>query len=162
MLKRVTGTNLWLYSYMDFLNFGFVGAIKSQNFRKIFGNSEFLFRFCKNRKKFQLTFSFTVNSIRTIALDMRGYNLSERPTGSENYKISYIIEDLRALIEHSSMYGSRAHNDVQIRLSILNFMRHISVQISKSLCKKLWGFKVTMTWQFYMLFYYYEYRLTFL
>lgn len=43
------------------------------------------------------------HSIRTIALDMRGYNLSERPIGSENYKVSYIVEDIRALIEHSSI-----------------------------------------------------------
>lgn len=44
--------------------------------------------------------------IRTIAVDMRGYNLSDQPAESDNYKISHMVEDLRALIEHLSKYGA--------------------------------------------------------
>lgn len=39
---------------------------------------------------------------RTVAIDLRGYNLSERPIGFSNYKVQDIVEDLRALIEHLS------------------------------------------------------------
>lgn len=39
---------------------------------------------------------------RTIAVDLRGYNLSEKPDGAQNYRIQYIVDDLRALIEHLS------------------------------------------------------------
>lgn len=41
-----------------------------------------------------------------VAIDLRGYNLSERPEGLENYKLPEIVEDLRALIEHFSKYYS--------------------------------------------------------
>lgn len=47
---------------------------------------------------------FSCIYIRTVAIDMRGYNLSERPIGTSNYKIANIVEDLRALIEHLSEY----------------------------------------------------------
>lgn len=40
--------------------------------------------------------------IRVVAVDLRGYNLSERPEGLEHYKLQEIIEDLRALIEQFS------------------------------------------------------------
>lgn len=43
---------------------------------------------------------------RVVAVDLRGYNLSERPEGLENYKLPEIVEDLRALIEHFSKYYS--------------------------------------------------------
>lgn len=43
---------------------------------------------------------------RVVAIDLRGYNLSERPEGLENYKLPEIVEDLRALIEHFSKYNS--------------------------------------------------------
>lgn len=98
MLKRVIAINHWWYFCMDFQNFGFVGAIKSQNFQKTFGIKKIVFKNLGN-----LNWIFFCSLIRTIALDMRGYNLSERPTESSNYKISYMVEDLRALIEHLSM-----------------------------------------------------------
>lgn len=74
--------------------------------------------FREKRRKCQLNFS-TVYSIRTIALDMRGYNLSERPTGAENYKISYIVEDLRALIEHSSKQSIQVCMGVEFKTSYI-------------------------------------------
>ncbi|XP_031616516.1 epoxide hydrolase 4-like [Contarinia nasturtii] len=35
-----------------------------------------------------------------VAIDMRGYNLSERPSDQQNYEIQYMVDDLRALIEY--------------------------------------------------------------
>ena len=35
-----------------------------------------------------------------VAPDMRGYNLSSKPDKVKDYKVEYIIEDLRALAEH--------------------------------------------------------------
>ncbi len=37
---------------------------------------------------------------QAVALDMRGYNLSSKPAAVEQYRAKYLIEDLRALIEH--------------------------------------------------------------
>jgi pimeloyl-ACP methyl ester carboxylesterase len=37
---------------------------------------------------------------RAVAPDMRGYNLSDKPAGVDQYKIKFLCEDLRALAEH--------------------------------------------------------------
>ncbi|MCP4628680.1 MAG: alpha/beta hydrolase [bacterium] len=37
---------------------------------------------------------------QAVALDMRGYNLSEKPGDVEAYHVKHLIEDLRALAEH--------------------------------------------------------------
>ena len=37
---------------------------------------------------------------RTVAVDMRGYNLSSKPTGVEHYRVKDIVEDVRALADH--------------------------------------------------------------
>jgi pimeloyl-ACP methyl ester carboxylesterase len=37
---------------------------------------------------------------QAVAPDMRGYNLSSKPADVEQYRIKYLIEDLRALAEH--------------------------------------------------------------
>ncbi|MDQ6906807.1 MAG: alpha/beta hydrolase [Chloroflexota bacterium] len=37
---------------------------------------------------------------RAVAVDMRGYNLSEKPSAVEAYQMPELIEDVRALIEH--------------------------------------------------------------
>lgn len=39
---------------------------------------------------------------RVISIDMRGYNLSERPVGLQNYIVQYLVDDFRALIEYLS------------------------------------------------------------
>ena len=36
---------------------------------------------------------------QAVALDMRGYNLSSKPTDVEQYQVQYLVEDLRALVE---------------------------------------------------------------
>lgn len=35
---------------------------------------------------------------------MRGYGLSDKPTGIPNYKLDLMVEDLRMLVEHLSTY----------------------------------------------------------
>ncbi len=37
---------------------------------------------------------------RAVAPDMRGYNLSSKPADVEQYRIKYLVEDIRALAEH--------------------------------------------------------------
>jgi pimeloyl-ACP methyl ester carboxylesterase len=37
---------------------------------------------------------------QAVALDMRGYNLSSKPADVDQYRIGYLVEDLRALAEH--------------------------------------------------------------
>lgn len=49
---------------------------------------------------FLTRFSFSIYYFRVVAIDMRGYNLSERPVGQQNYEFQYMVDDLRALIEH--------------------------------------------------------------
>jgi pimeloyl-ACP methyl ester carboxylesterase len=38
---------------------------------------------------------------QAVALDMRGYNLSSKPEGMENYQIDILTEDIRCLVEHT-------------------------------------------------------------
>lgn len=68
---------------------------------------------------------------------MRGYNLSDRPTGADNYKISYMVDDLRALIEHLSEYAGRIHNKLQKKLAILYDIieNHLAMAFSMSLAR---------------------------
>ncbi len=37
---------------------------------------------------------------RAVAPDMRGYNLSSKPVDVEQYRMKYLVEDIRALAEH--------------------------------------------------------------
>ena len=37
---------------------------------------------------------------QAVALDMRGYNLSSKPVEVEQYRMKYLVEDIRALAEH--------------------------------------------------------------
>jgi len=37
---------------------------------------------------------------QAVAPDMRGYNLSSKPADAEQYKTKYLVEDIRALVEH--------------------------------------------------------------
>jgi len=37
---------------------------------------------------------------QVVAIDQRGYNLSDKPVGKENYDLSLLIEDVRAVVKH--------------------------------------------------------------
>ena len=37
---------------------------------------------------------------QVVALDLRGYNLSDKPKGGENYRMKYLVGDVQAVIKH--------------------------------------------------------------
>ena len=39
-------------------------------------------------------------SFKVVAIDQRGYNKSDKPTGVENYTVDKLVRDVRAVIEH--------------------------------------------------------------
>ena len=40
------------------------------------------------------------SSHQVVAIDMRGYNRSDKPAGVESYKMTHLVSDVRAVIEH--------------------------------------------------------------
>ena len=40
------------------------------------------------------------DSFRVVAMDQRGYNLSDAPAGDENYAMQYLVSDVAAVIRH--------------------------------------------------------------
>ena len=40
------------------------------------------------------------SSHQVVAIDMRGYNRSDKPAGVESYKMKHLVADVRAVIEH--------------------------------------------------------------
>ena len=70
---------------------------------------------------------------QAVAPDMRGYNLSEKPSDVAQYQIKFLVEDLRALAEHlghkkfilvSHDWGGGAHGS--LRYLIRNVWRSSS------------------------------------
>jgi len=41
---------------------------------------------------------------RTVAVDLRGFGDSEKPTGVNQYKLKYLVSDLRNLIDALGAY----------------------------------------------------------
>lgn len=73
-----------------------------------------------------IIFGFVYDTFRTVAVDMRGYNLSDQPIGRNNYKLSHVAEDLRALIEHLSkkvINLGPLKNVIDWRASILHLLQ---------------------------------------
>ena len=40
------------------------------------------------------------DNFKVVAIDQRGYNLSDKPEGNENYAMSYLVSDVAAVISH--------------------------------------------------------------
>ncbi|HET8843740.1 MAG TPA: alpha/beta hydrolase [Ktedonobacteraceae bacterium] len=40
------------------------------------------------------------DTYQTVAIDLRGYNLSDKPAGGENYAMRYLLGDIAAVIQH--------------------------------------------------------------
>ena len=59
------------------------------------GFPEFWYAWKDQLEEFQRDFT-------VVAPDMRGYNLSDKPQDVEAYRMSYLVEDVRGLIEHLS------------------------------------------------------------
>jgi pimeloyl-ACP methyl ester carboxylesterase len=43
------------------------------------------------------------NDYRVVAMDLRGYNLSDKPASAEAYEINNLVADVRAVIEHEGV-----------------------------------------------------------
>lgn len=72
--------------------------------------------------------SFIFNlPFRTIAIDLRGFGSSDGPKGISNYKISKMVEDLRAFLEYLSMWN------LDYLSFIVNFRWIIGVNLSDRL-----------------------------
>jgi epoxide hydrolase 4 len=39
-------------------------------------------------------------SYQVVAIDQRGYNLSDKPQGQQNYDTSFLVDDVRAVVKH--------------------------------------------------------------
>ena len=39
-------------------------------------------------------------NFQVVAMDQRGYNLSDQPEGEESYNMEYLVSDVAALIRH--------------------------------------------------------------
>ena len=39
-------------------------------------------------------------NFQVVAIDQRGYNLSDKPDGEENYNMTYLVSDVAAVIRH--------------------------------------------------------------
>ncbi|HEU0001030.1 MAG TPA: alpha/beta hydrolase [Ktedonobacteraceae bacterium] len=57
------------------------------------GFPEFWYAWKDQLEEFQRDFT-------VVAPDLRGYNLSDKPQGAEHYRMAYLVEDVRQLIEH--------------------------------------------------------------
>ena len=57
------------------------------------GFPEFWYAWKDQLEEFQRDFT-------VVAPDLRGFNLSDKPQDAENYRMAYLIEDVRQLIEH--------------------------------------------------------------
>ena len=45
---------------------------------------------------------------QVVAIDQRGYNLSDKPTGVENYDMRLLVADVAAVIRHLAASGRRS------------------------------------------------------
>jgi pimeloyl-ACP methyl ester carboxylesterase len=46
-------------------------------------------------------FSVLTNDYQLAAMDLRGYNLSDKPAGVENYDLKLVVEDVAAVVRHA-------------------------------------------------------------
>jgi pimeloyl-ACP methyl ester carboxylesterase len=46
------------------------------------------------------------DSYQTVAIDQRGYNLSDKPSGQDKYDLSLLVSDLRAVVQRLSPGGA--------------------------------------------------------
>lgn len=81
------------YAYVNGIRFNYVSAGKGKLIMFVHGFPEFWYAWKNQLKEFG-------RGYQAVAPDMRGYNLSEKPTRVEQYQVKILVEDLRQLGEH--------------------------------------------------------------
>jgi epoxide hydrolase 4 len=91
----VTGENMFKHNYADVngIRLHYVTAGEGKLIMFLHGFPEFWYEWKNQLAEFGREY-------RAVAPDMRGYNLSSKPTDVEQYRVKYLIEDIRALVEH--------------------------------------------------------------
>lgn len=81
------------YADLDGIRLHYVTAGKGKLILFLHGFPEFWYAWRHQLREFS-------RSYKAVALDMRGYNLSDKPEGVEQYQTKYLVEDIRAFAEH--------------------------------------------------------------
>lgn len=100
-LNRVTRASRWCCLYTVFQSFGILGATKLPSLTRTIGWYCLYFLSVATNEGHYWWWSITL--CRVVAIDLRGFNLSEKPVGKDYYKAEYVVADLKALIDHLSM-----------------------------------------------------------
>ncbi|MEP7043483.1 MAG: alpha/beta hydrolase [Dokdonella sp.] len=82
-----------LYADVNGVRLHYVTAGKGELIVFLHGFPEFWYQWKPQLAEFSKDF-------QTVALDMRGYNLSSKPGSVDQYRVKDIVEDVRALAEH--------------------------------------------------------------
>jgi len=81
------------YAEVNGIRLHYISLGKGKLIMFVHGFPEFWFEWEKQLIEFDQDY-------QAVAPDMRGYNLSSKPSDIEKYHVKYLIEDLRALAEH--------------------------------------------------------------
>ena len=81
------------YAEVNGIRLHYISVGKGKLIMFVHGFPEFWFEWEKQLIDFDQDY-------QAVAPDMRGYNLSSKPSDIEKYHVKYLIEDLRALAEH--------------------------------------------------------------
>jgi len=81
------------YADLNDIRLHYVTAGKGKLLMFVHGFPEFWYGWRNQITEFE-------NEYQVVAPDMRGYNLSSKPADVEQYRVEYLIEDLRLLAEH--------------------------------------------------------------
>jgi len=81
------------YADLNGIQLHYVTAGKGKLIMFVHGFPEFWYEWKNQLAKFGRYY-------QAVAPDMRGYNLSSKPTEVEQYRVKYLVEDLRLLAEH--------------------------------------------------------------
>lgn len=81
------------YANLDGIRLHYVTAGKGKLILFLHGFPEFWYAWRHQLREFS-------RSYKAVALDMRGYNLSDKPEGIQQYQTKYLVEDIRAFAEH--------------------------------------------------------------
>jgi pimeloyl-ACP methyl ester carboxylesterase len=81
------------YAYVNGIRLHYVTSGQGKLIMFVHGFPEFWYAWKDQLQEFGRDY-------RAVALDMRGYNLSEKPADVDRYQVKVLCEDLRGLAEH--------------------------------------------------------------